>query len=186
MKKSFSIAVSLFLAISFSFTMCNKETHDANFYFRQGVDKIIPLKLNRDFQGAITDFDKALDNGLITEKADTYYYRGIAKNKLKEYRSAIDDFSKSINLKQNATLGNASSYYNRGYAKIKLRDYPGALRDFDKALNSGLLNEQSETYYFRGLAKLQLRKYESGCKDLIKADELGYTEAYDAIKTHCK
>ncbi|MFH0977642.1 MAG: hypothetical protein V1874_17825 [Spirochaetota bacterium] len=220
MKKLFSIAISLLLTTSFSFTMCNKETHDANFFFKQGMDKIMPMKLSRDFQGAtvdfdkaielnpkfaeafnkrgyakiqlndhqgaILDFDKALDYGLTTEKAETYYYRGIAKNILKDYRSAIDDFSKSINLKQNAPLGNASSYYNRGYAKIKLKDYHGALRDFDNALNSGIPSEQDKTYYFRGLAKLQLSKHESGCKDLIKADELGYTEAYDAIKKHCK
>ena len=40
-------------------------------------------------------------------------------------------------------------------------------------------------YYNRGLAKIQLGQKDSGCLDLSKAGELGYVEAYEAIKQYC-
>jgi hypothetical protein len=40
-------------------------------------------------------------------------------------------------------------------------------------------------YYKRGLIKFFSGQKESGCLDLSKAGELGYADAYDAIKNYC-
>ncbi len=77
----------------------------------------------------------------------------------------------------------AKSYFEIGYEKFKQGDLKGAIQDYTKAIE---LNPQyAEVYHNRGLTKLYLGQKDSGCLDLSKAGELGYYEAYDAIKEYC-
>ena len=50
------------------------------------------------------------------------------KANLEDYRGAIDDFSKAIELNPN----DGGAYYNRGLAKEALEDYRGAIHDIKK------------------------------------------------------
>jgi tetratricopeptide (TPR) repeat protein len=63
------------------------------------------------------------------QTADAYYNRGLAKSKLEDYRGAITDYSKAIELNPNY----ANAYYNRGKSKGILEDDRGAIADYSKA-----------------------------------------------------
>ena len=93
---------------------------------------------------------------------------------------AIADCTKYIKFEPNSIL----AYYLRGMAKTSLNDYAGAIADCTKLIE---IDPKSGQWYFtRGLLKNKLGQKESGCLDLRKAGELGYSEAYNAMKELCK
>ncbi len=108
-----------------------------------------------------------------------YIQRGSSKDYEKDYRGAIADYNKAIQLDPN----NAQAYINRGSSKDYLKDYRGALTDYNKAIQ--LDPSYAFAYFNRGLTKLNLYDKENGCLDLSKAGELGYGKAYDLIKNSC-
>jgi len=77
----------------------------------------------------------------------------------------------------------AEDCYNSGYAKAELQDYRGAIQDHNKAIE--LNPNDADAYFGRGLAKILSGQKDDGCLDLSKAGELGYAEAYEAIKESC-
>ena len=66
----------------------------------------------------------------ISQTAEDYNNRGSAKGNLQDYKGAIADYTKAIELNPNY----AYAYYNRGLAKVNLKDYKGAIADFNKAI----------------------------------------------------
>jgi tetratricopeptide (TPR) repeat protein len=103
---------------------------------------------------------------IITDNAEEYYNRGDAKNSLQDYKGAIADFTKAIELE----LKGASAYYGRGVAKIGLQDYKGAIADNTKAIE--LEPEYALAYYERGFAKYFLQDYKGAIADYTKSIEL--------------
>ena len=59
-----------------------------------------------------------------------YFNRTLSKDKLEDYKGAIDDYTKIIKLESN----NKRSYHNRGISKAKLKDHRGAICDFTMAI----------------------------------------------------
>ena len=59
-----------------------------------------------------------------------YKNRGVVKYKLGNYKDAIADFQKQMELDPN----DASAYKNRGVTKGKLGDYEGAVEDLKKSI----------------------------------------------------
>ena len=51
-----------------------------------------------------------------------------AKDELKDYKGAIADYTKAIEIDPNY----ADAYNNRGIAKDELKDYKGAIADYTK------------------------------------------------------
>lgn len=66
--------------------------------------------------------------------------RLVAKN----YKSAIDDFSKAINLNSNI----ASFYLHRGFAKYNLYDNKGACQDVQKGKQVGFSNILNDDFEY--------------------------------------
>ena len=56
--------------------------------------------------------------------------RAYAKDELKDYYGAIEDYSKSLELNPD----DVNAYNNRVNAKDDLKDYNGAINDFSKAI----------------------------------------------------
>ena len=131
---------------------------------------------------------------------------------LKDYKGAIEDYSKAIELEPLAyyytARGNAkynlndfrssiedytnaiklepkdeSLYYDRGWSKYKLKDFKGAIADYTKSI---LLNQNyGISYLGRGYSKIAIKDKAGACKDFIKAGELGVDEAYESINENC-
>ena len=82
-------------------------------------------------------YDKALGNKPVVyetptkaQTADEYFYRAYSKDNLKDYKGAVADYTKAIEINPNY----AYAYYNRGIAKDELKDYKGAIADYTKAI----------------------------------------------------
>jgi len=116
----------------------------------------------------------------IAQTAEEYFEKGNAKIDKTDYRGAIQDYNKAIELNPN----HANAYFARGLAKRKLGDYRGAIQDFDKTIE--LDSDLAPAYANRGLAKIGLGQKNSGCLDLSKAAKLGYLMAESSIKDHCQ
>ena len=113
------------------------------------------------------------------QTSEEYFNKAIDKDELKDYRGAIEDYTKAIVINPN----DSDSYQNRGSSKCNLEDYQGAIADYTKAIS---INPNFSLAYFnRGISKLNLNQKESACLDWIKAEELGYSDAYEMIKQHC-
>ena len=104
-----------------------------------------------------------------------YNNRGVAKNYLHDYQSAIADFDKVIELDPSKAL----VYYNNGVVKNQIANYQSAITDFDKAIELGF--NSVEVYYHRASAKVHLDKYNAALSDYDKVIELkpDFVEAYN-------
>ncbi len=171
-------------------------------YYNLGLVKYNLL----DFKGAIADFDKALE--INPEYTIAYNLRGAAKFKIGDYIGAIEDYTKAIEIDSAYSMplkysvreskGGISeidklnvidpkyafAYFNRGLARKEIDDYEGAIADYSTAIqiNPGF----AEAYYSRAAAKYKISDEKGACSDWMKAGELGYKNAYDAIREYCK
>ncbi|WP_158295783.1 tetratricopeptide repeat protein [Planktothrix agardhii] len=95
--------------------------------------------------------------------ADDYYARGAANFSRGNYRAALDDFTKVINVNSD----NANAYIYRGLARSDLKDYQGAISDYDKALKIDPNN--AIAYVNRGSVRIDLKDYQGAISDCDKA-----------------
>lgn len=116
----------------------------------------------------------------VGQTSEEFNYRGVAKDELKDYKGAIEEYTKAIAKNPK----NAMAFYNRGISKDNLKDHKGAIEDYTKAI--ALNPSDAEAYYYRGLSQIALNQKDSGCADLRKASELGSEEAAGLSKQLCK
>jgi tetratricopeptide (TPR) repeat protein len=117
---------------------------------------------------------------LFSQTSDDYCLKASEHIKIKDYKSAILEFNKAIDLNQE----NAWAYYCRGIAKNMLKDYRGAITDINKAI---YYDPKSGHFYIsRGIVKIKLNQLEDACLDFGKAGELGIDKAYEMINEYCK
>ena len=82
---------------------------------------------SKDYQGAISDYNKALR--IDPNYAAAYLNRGVARGKLKDYQGAISDYDKALKIDPNY----ARAYYNRGSALYMVGDKRKARGDWETA-----------------------------------------------------
>ena len=101
------------------------------------------------YNEAINDFSSALEYDKKSYKAA--YYRGVVRSVLKQFLTAIDDYSLSllINPYQSFCL------FRRGQAYYHIGDYPQALSDCENSL--ALEPNNKSVVKFKDLLKLKLR-----------------------------
>jgi len=80
--------------------------------------------------------------------ARTHFNRGVAYRGLKDYKKAIEDYDKAIEINPQY----AKAYNNRGVAYGKLKEYKKAIEDFDKAIKinpqyAAAYNNLGKAYY---------------------------------------
>lgn len=196
---------------SMSFSILKKENQDRNQNLISEVfykGREVRLDSNRLF----TTEDTSTTQKSNAENARVFYNRGNAKSKVQDYKGAIEDFTKSIELYPEsdaynnrgiakARLGNhkgaiedfskaidldptdPSSYSNRGGSRGAIADFKGALADFTKTIE---LNPKDGSGYFgSGICKLKLGQKNTGCMDLTNAERLGHPGADEAKKKYC-
>lgn len=88
---------------------------------------------------------------------------------------AINDFTKSLEIKQNAEV-----YIARGNLKLQNQDYEDAIEDFSKALK---LKASPLAYLSIGQTQMQMNKYEDALRSFNSALEIGVEkeDTYAAI-----
>lgn len=118
--------------------------------------------------------------------------RGITKFKAQDYFGAISDLTITIDWLTDILDKNDSDktknyllvfLTTRGRSYLLLKEYNKAIEDF--SLGISLNPYLPENYFLRGIAYISINKKEQGCNDLSKAGELGYEQAYRAIKELC-
>jgi len=107
--------------------------------------------------------------------ASDYYNRGIAYRDRQNYKQAIDDFTKTIELDPNHLY----AYTNRAHAFSMLMKYDEVIKDINKATE--LSSNDAWAYRIRGIAYKELRKFELAKTDFEKAIELGPGNATNYI-----
>ena len=206
--KTIELVESNITSDDFTFIVLKEKFKKSNhLYFSRGISKY----LFRDDIGAISDFTKAIE--INPNDALSYESRARARGRLKDYERSMKDVSKAIEL--NPKYGeayffraqlktvlvddvgsiadytkaielnpkDAASYEGRGRSKFALHDFRGAVEDFSIVIS--LTTNSGNIYFLRGLSKFFLNQKASSCQDFSKAGELGYAEAYDAIRKYC-
>jgi protein O-mannosyl-transferase len=100
-----------------------------------------------------------------------YNTRGNAKSDLEDYRGAITDYTKAIELDPK----DPTAYNNMGNAKSRLQDFQGAVADYTKAIE--LDANDADVYNNRGNAKSDMQDYVGAIADYNKAIELNPDDA---------
>ncbi|HOY04163.1 MAG TPA: tetratricopeptide repeat protein [Saprospiraceae bacterium] len=87
-------------------------------------------------QGGMEMASEALSNAIskFERNALAYERRGYVNYKLKNFKDALYDFSKSIGINPN----NPEPYYGRGKVKMIMNDFETAVQDFDAAIKGSL------------------------------------------------
>ena len=116
-------------------------------------------------------YDKALKK---SKRISVYHYRGLAKLSLRDYRGAIADFDRVIEINPQ----HAGAYSNRGLAYYRWNNYKTAIADYDRAIE---INPQHAIAHSnRGLAYYKLNNYKTAIADYDRAIEINrqYANAY--------
>jgi tetratricopeptide (TPR) repeat protein len=103
---------------------------------------------------AIGDLDECI---LLDPKNDYYYYfqRGKAQENLREYKNAIEDFTKYIDFKPNDKRG----YVRRATVYIQKGDLEAAQKDIAKLFS--LNGQDAEAYYLQGVIHYHKKEYQT-------------------------
>jgi tetratricopeptide (TPR) repeat protein len=124
------------------------------------------------WQNSITLYDHTLK---ITDyNWPIYYCRGNAYSELGNYRQAIEDLNRAIEIKPDYVM----AYTSRGVAYIYLGNYRQAIEDFNRVI--AIRPNYPEAYLNRGLAYGGLGNYRQAIEDFnrVIAIRPNYPEAY--------
>jgi Tfp pilus assembly protein PilF len=120
-----------------------------------------------DFDGAVSDFTKAIDlKGSNLEFC--YYFRGMANYRQGNLEVAIADISKAITIKSHPRF-----YEDRGTLLLKKGDLDGAIADFNKTIE--LAPQFAKAYGDRGIVRLMRGENAQAELDFKKCFELDST-----------
>jgi len=100
-----------------------------------------------------------------------YHNRGVEYKRLGNYRQAIDDYNKAIEIKPNYV----DAYINRGVAYKGLGHYKQAIEDLNKAIE--IKPDEAKAYSNRGNVYAGLGHYRQAIEDYNKAIEIKPDEA---------
>jgi tetratricopeptide (TPR) repeat protein len=145
--KAFALSLLLLLATAVSTTAQTPRT--AKDYVKRAAARY----LKGDLDGAIEDYNKALDSE--PRVAEVYVKRGGARRAKGDLNGAIDDFNQAYDIDPLSVRNDrsvAEAYSNRGFIRTNKLDMPGAIYDFNKALECYQGNP--DLYFKRGRARL--------------------------------
>lgn len=165
------------MAIFYYSKAIEKNTKVEQYYLDIGMVRYII----GDNMEAISALTKALEFNI--NNAPAYLFRASAKNKLLDFRGAYADATKGLNLGFDNDEFYHLAFNERAFSQTSLKDYTKAVEDYNKAIQYSPKN--GNTYYLRACVKLMIRDKNGACLDFSKAGELGYSEAYKAIKNNC-
>ena len=102
----------------------------------------------------------------ILTPAQKYFKSAYDKSDLKDYKGAIADYTKAIELNPDFY----DAYFNRGLAKNNLKDHYGGISDYTKVIEVD--PNFGAAYNYRGIAKIMIDMDNDAITDFTKAIEL--------------
>ena len=147
-------------------------------YFDIAIDEYHKGNLS----GAIINWSLVLE--INPKDPNSYYSRGIVKNELYTWKSALRDYDKAIEIAPDFM----DAFVNRGTLKDENGDFEGAISDYNRVLDFKNIDmEQKQMIYFnRGNTKFNMEDKVNACKDWKTALDLGAVYAKERIDQHCK
>ena len=141
------------------------------------IKRIMTLSFILLFWGCATErpIEKPPEKLLSTkEAAETYLNRGVANSQKGEYKGAISNYSKAVEIDP----GFVVAYLNRGYTYSRLGEHEKAISDYNKAIE--LNPRYAIAYNNRGFVYRKMGEYDKAIADFTKAIELDpkYATAY--------
>ncbi|PSB01406.1 serine protease [Merismopedia glauca] len=108
-------------------------------------------------------------------KADDLYLKGTDLSEKKDYRGAIEAYSKALEINPKY----AKAYFDRGNARYYLKEYAQAIADYTQAI--ALDPKYAFAYYNRGNVRYELKQYDQAIADYTQAIALDpkYAFAYN-------
>ncbi len=137
-----------------------------------------------DIEGSIADYNEALrianENDSIAVDPQVYYNRALSYADLRDWDSAIDDYTQTIALDDSfipAYLNRSLAYLNRGLVLSQNDRRDSAENNYEAAIADAthvieIVPEAAEAYGNRGLANAYLGNTEAAISDLEIAAEL--------------
>lgn len=120
-----------------------------------------------DYKKAIGHFNDSIAND--GKNFETYWYRGVAEDRLGQHKEALADCNKAL-----ALMPDAATIYNlRGAVHFKLARFKESLDDFDKYLAA--YPKDKAGHWQRGITCYYAGRYEDGYKQF---------EAYEKVDTN--
>lgn len=160
MKISFKL-FTFFSAFLFNFIFLS-DVSSKNMNRSYFVNKTKHFNLKDDYlnfkKHSIYNFDST-ESSLLADSNIQYKEfnkKGIEKYKLKNYRKAIDFFTKAINIKPK---NHPDLYFNRGRAYYALQNFSKAINDYEKALEIEWIDPAY--FYSMGNAKRKKKEFKS-------------------------
>ena len=117
-----------------------------------------------DYDGAIADFDRAIE--IDPENVGAFVNRAVCKQNKDDHLGAIADWDCALELKPD----DGGWYVNRGIVKETIGDYDGALADYTRAAE--VEPDYEVAYIARAYIKTQQRDYEGAIADYDRVIEL--------------
>jgi Flp pilus assembly protein TadD len=125
----------------------------------------------------LTAFLSAVSFSQTNKSASAWFKSGRQKASLRDYRGAVEDYTKAVELKPD----DPRFYDQRGVAKHHLKDYEGAIDDFSRAIelnpnDAKAYNERGITYLtFNRKSRIRTEVLKRKARaDFMKAMELGF------------
>lgn len=132
------------------------------------------------YREAVSDFDLyyQLVNGNVNDVF--YYYREQANYKAKNFKRALEDINKAIELNPK----DASYLAELGAVNLRVARYEEAIMNLQDAL--AIDPKFAACYRLIGFCQLQLGQQEGACKNFEKAKELGDEAVDSLIEKNCR
>ena len=144
-------------------------------------------------------FINFLSNEYLNFKSETdeeihpfshYWESGVAKSESGDYKGAIIEFSKAIELYPDH-IATPGTYFARGIVKNTLKLYDEAIDDFSKSIEleykkePSIISSIAISYNSRGNSKGLKGDLKGACEDWNRAKELGFKGLDNLIKNYC-
>lgn len=97
---------------------------------------------------------------------EPYFYRGVAKMNLEDFRGSLVDLNKALEIKPFYP----EAYLYRGMVNYSLKNFQQAMDDYSKAMEMD--GENADIYNNRGICKAAIRDFDGAIADYSKSIEL--------------
>ena len=193
-------------------TVTRNATNSYTFLMRIPIIRTVTVRVRRTTYLSKRSSTKQINK---VDESNLYFERGLAKEKIGDYKAAISEYDKAININSNEP----DFYYFRGWAKARreIRDLKGAVSDLQKLnlLEPNQINnmldlatiyakagkykdavdltdkaikkfpDNGNIIYWRGIYQIVNNNYAGGCKDVRKAKRMNASDYDVTLKRTC-